>query len=223
MYQVYDTDTLHLTAPPNQWPSGEIYLSKSTDGGRHWSQGLNVTSTNTPTNALPGQSLSELTPTLAERVNNYCHILYVLDRDAGNILQTEGSWTENQVRYHRVPVSAIPSTPLVPNIRFHVGPVTGVEPDHHPTAAPYAFNLKPVYPNPFNSTAAITFTLDAPRNISLAVYNSQGQFIANVAEGTYGPGEHAVSFDASDLPSGVYFCKLIAGERSAQQKMVLLK
>jgi hypothetical protein len=223
MYQVYDTDTLHLTVAPNFWPSGEIYMSVSTDGGMHWAMGTNVTNTRTRRDALPGQSLSELTPTMAKKVDTYCHIQYTLDTDAGNILQTEGAWTESNIKYHRVPVSLIPTTPLAPNIPLHVAPLSGTNPEPQPVQAPNAFALKQNYPNPFNPSTAITFTLDAVSTITLDVYNTRGQMVTNVVEGTYGPGEHTVNFDAVNLPSGVYFCKLTSGQRTAQQKMVLMK
>lgn len=220
MYQVYDTDTTHLSLAG--WPSGEVYLTKSTDGGMHWAMGINVTNTITPDSAAAGQCLSELCPTMAKRVDNYCHILYILDRDAGTSVQTEGGITLNQVRYHRVPVSLIPSTPLVTNIPFHVGAL-GVISGPTPVSAPNAFALRQNYPNPFNPTTDITFVLDSPGNVTLDVYNTRGQAVARVLEGTFGPGEHQVTFDGSDLPSGVYFYKLTSGQRTAQQKMTLLK
>jgi hypothetical protein len=125
MYQVYDCDTTHLSAFIGQsgWgmPSGEVYISVSTDGGMNWSVGTNVTSTITPNHAPPGQCKSEITPSLAKLVDAYCHILYVYDLDAGNCIQMEGSATNNPVRYHRVPVNLIPTAPLVPqNVPFHV-------------------------------------------------------------------------------------------------------
>ncbi len=119
MYQVYDVDTTHLSLAG--WPSGEVYVSVSTDGGQSWAVGTNVTSTITPNHATAGNCRSELTPSMAKVVDGYCHITYVYDRDAGNISQTEGAWTLNPVKYHKVPVGLIPTTPLVPqNVPFHV-------------------------------------------------------------------------------------------------------
>jgi hypothetical protein len=121
MYQVYDTDTMHLTDPPDFMPSGEVYMSVSTDGGVHWSQGVNVTNTISPYNAAAGQCWSEVSPIMAKRVNDYGHIEYVVDKDAGSIVHGEGAWSLNPVRYHRVPVAQIPTTPLlVQTKRLHV-------------------------------------------------------------------------------------------------------
>lgn len=118
-YQVYDCDTMAISA--GGWPSGEVYVSVSTDGGANWAVGTNVTETVTPNSADPGQCLSEISPAMADLVDGDIHILYCLDKDAGFVVQTEGTWTLNDMIYHRVPVDLIPTTPLVEqNVPFHV-------------------------------------------------------------------------------------------------------
>jgi hypothetical protein len=220
-YQVFDTDTMHISL--GGWPSGDIFVTKSIDGGLSWTRGINITNTVTLDQAQPGQCLSEITPTLAKKVDTYMHIEYVLDLDAGNILQTEGSWTFNQVKYHRVPVSVIPSVPVVPYTPLHFNEPPNAVPGINPGNSPSTFALKGIYPNPFNPTATLTFSLDGINTVALDVYNTKGQLVANVLKGTYGPGEHTVTFDGTNLTSGVYYCKLTSGQRSAIQKMVLLK
>jgi hypothetical protein len=228
-YHVFDTDSSHLTEqimPQGNnmgAPSGEIYVTKSIDGGVSWSQGINITNTITPGHALAGQSLSEITPTLAKKVDNYLHIEYVLDHDAGNSVQSEGTWTLNEVKYHRVPVSVIPSTPVVSYSPLHINEPPNAVPGVTPVSSPNTFALKAIYPNPFNPTATLTFTLDGVNAVALDVYNTRGELVANVLKGTYGPGEHNVTFDGTNLTSGVYYCKLTSGQRSAIQKMVMLK
>jgi hypothetical protein len=222
-YQVFDVDTTAISQ--GGWPSGEIYVSVSTDGGQNWAVGTNITNTVTPDNAVPGQCLSEITPSLAKVVDGDCHILYILDRDAGNVLQTEGTWTLNEAIYHKVPVDSIPTTPLVPqDVPFHVETgSTGVEPEPGSVASPLAFWLDQNYPNPFNPETSIRFTLDQPGEISLLVYNSRGETVARLASGEHHPGEHVVSFDGSELASGVYIYKLDDGTRTLQRKMLLIK
>jgi hypothetical protein len=118
-YQVYDCDTMAISA--GGWPSGEVYVSVSTDGGFNWAVGTNVTETITTNNAAPRQCLSEICPTMADLVDGEIHILYCMDKDAGCVIQTEGTWTLNDMIYHRVPVELIPTTPLVEqNVPFHV-------------------------------------------------------------------------------------------------------
>ncbi len=119
LYQYFDTDTSHLNVLDN--PSGEVYMSVSTDGGLSWSQGTNLTETVTPYQASIGQCWSETAPTMAKRVDQYCHIMYILDRDVGTYGQTGGYRTLAPVKYHKVLTSEIPTTPLLPqNYRLHV-------------------------------------------------------------------------------------------------------
>ncbi|MFH1862086.1 MAG: T9SS type A sorting domain-containing protein [bacterium] len=225
-YQVYDVDTTHLSwdsNPYNGWgmPSGEVFVSKSETGGMSWSEGINISNTITPSGAPSGSSLSELCPTMAKLVDDTCHIMYVLDRDAGFYVQEEGNPTLNEVVYHKVPVDAIPSTPTVPRLPFHFGdPVVN---ESNPRFQPKEFALRQNYPNPFNPGTSISFSLDQVSPISLAVYNLKGEQVAQIASGTYGSGQHTVTFDATDLSSGVYVYKLQAGERSLARKMLLVK
>jgi hypothetical protein len=118
MYQEYDVDTTAMSQAG--WPSGEIKISVSTDFGESWSVGTNITNTVTPSQAAPGSCLSEAWPCMAELVDGNCHVLYVLDYDAGANLQSEGAITLNPIIYHKVPVDLIPTTPIVENLVFHV-------------------------------------------------------------------------------------------------------
>ncbi|RJP81469.1 MAG: T9SS C-terminal target domain-containing protein [Candidatus Zixiibacteriota bacterium] len=239
MYQVYDTDTTRLgqtIVPQNGLglPSGEIYLSYSEDHGRNWHEGVNVTHTVTGDSAAPGECLSELTPSMAKQVDDACHILYVLDRDAGNVIQTaigipEGTWTLNPVIYQRVPISLIPATPLVPqwpeegSLPLHVDHAYSVPPVVGFGGTPGSFALEQNYPNPFNPMTAINFSLDRTGEVNLVVYNLKGELVAQLATGVYSAGRHQALFDATGLASGIYLYRLKAGERTLQHKMVLLK
>jgi len=59
--------------------------------------------------------------------------------------------------------------------------------------------------------------------VNLSVYNIQGQQVAELVSGIREAGEHSISWDASEFPSGVYFARLEAGGSSRTAKMVLLK
>jgi len=78
-------------------------------------------------------------------------------------------------------------------------------------------------PNPFNSSTTIGFTLNEPGMVNLSVYNIQGQRVAELFNDIRQAGEHSITWDASDYPSGVYFARLEAGGSSKTAKMVLLK
>ena len=73
------------------------------------------------------------------------------------------------------------------------------------------FKLEQNYPNPFNPITTINYSIPSGSFVQLVVYNSIGQEIANLVNETIESGNHSVEFDASNLPSGIYFYKLQAG------------
>jgi len=88
---------------------------------------------------------------------------------------------------------------------------------------PSEFVLSQNYPNPFNPSTKIKFTVPVSGQVSLIVYNSLGQEIKTLVSEEKNIGNYEVSFDASNLPSGIYFYKLQAGDFVETKKMLLLK
>ena len=90
-------------------------------------------------------------------------------------------------------------------------------------AVPMQFALHQNYPNPFNPSTEIRFDLPQTAPVTLAVYNLLGQKVATVLDQRLEAGSHQVSFDASELASGVYFYRINAGQFTDLKKMVLIK
>lgn len=88
---------------------------------------------------------------------------------------------------------------------------------------PAEFGVTGIYPNPFNPTTALSYTLQTSSFVSLTVYDIAGREVAELVNGWKDAGVHEVTFDGSGLPSGIYFLRLEAGEYTGTQKMVLLK
>ncbi len=92
---------------------------------------------------------------------------------------------------------------------------------------PNEFGLKPAYPNPFNPSTNLTFTLPEAANVTLRAFNVMGQQVSTILDGRYEAGEHSLVWSAenskSALPTGVYFLRLDALGRSSLQKVVLIK
>ena len=89
---------------------------------------------------------------------------------------------------------------------------------------PSAFALLGNYPNPFNPSTTIEFSLPVETVVSLSVFNTLGQMVKTVVDNqVMGAGTHGVFFDASDLPTGVYLYRSTAGDFSDTQKMLLVK
>ncbi|MEW6196454.1 MAG: T9SS type A sorting domain-containing protein, partial [Bacteroidota bacterium] len=79
------------------------------------------------------------------------------------------------------------------------------------------------YPNPFNPITKISFTLASKDNIKLKVYDILGREVATLVNGEFELGKHEIEFNASNLPSGVYFYNLTTSSNSSTKKMLLLK
>ncbi len=88
---------------------------------------------------------------------------------------------------------------------------------------PNKFKLKQNYPNPFNPSTTIKYYLSKPGNIILKIYNLTGQEIETLVNGFQSAGAHQITWQPKDLPSGVYFYRLQAGEFSETMKLILQK
>ncbi len=88
---------------------------------------------------------------------------------------------------------------------------------------PEKFSLMQNYPNPFNPTTNIRFKISDLGFVSLIVFDVLGRELRTLVNEVKTPGEYSVSFDASDLGSGVYFYRLRAGEFVETRKLVLMK
>lgn len=86
------------------------------------------------------------------------------------------------------------------------------------------YMLEQNYPNPFNPSTLIRFNIVDPGVVTLKVYNLLGQEVISLIAGEYlNSGSYEVTFDASNLPSGIYLYRLTANEFSASRKMMFIK
>lgn len=104
---------------------------------------------------------------------------------------------------------------------FRLDPITNV-PDE-PTTTPAQFQLHQNFPNPFNPTTIIAYTIPERTFVRLALYDLLGKEVRVLVEGMQMPGEYKVILTASDLRSGVYIYRLIAGTNVLVRKAVVLK
>lgn len=86
-----------------------------------------------------------------------------------------------------------------------------------------SYSLSQNFPNPFNPTTKIRFSLPEAGNVKLTVYNLIGQTVATLINGYQEAGSYNVTFDGSGLNSGIYFYKLETGKYVEIKKMALLK
>jgi len=85
------------------------------------------------------------------------------------------------------------------------------------------FKLYQNFPNPFNSSTVIKFSIPERKFITLTIYDVNGKEIANLIKGFIDAGEHNVVFNAEKFASGIYFYKLNTGDYTYFRKMILLK
>jgi hypothetical protein len=98
---------------------------------------------------------------------------------------------------------------------------TGVETDNE---VPSGYTLQQNYPNPFNPTTQIAYSVPEAGVVSLKVYDTLGNVVATLANGTRQAGNYSVTFDASGLSSGIYYYRL-EGEAGVNlaRTLVLIK
>jgi hypothetical protein len=180
--------------------NAEIDYQYSDNSGGVWSVPVDVTNTHNP-GCQPGDCLSETNPSIARTDDDYLHLFYVEDKDAGGVPYTEGSITANPLVYLQLSETKI------------------ADETHFPSGFMMAGN----YPNPFNAVTTIRFQLNHREQLSISVYDVTGARITTLLNDYKDAGNYSVKWDAGALSSGIYFCRAEAGEKSISQKMILLK
>jgi hypothetical protein len=88
---------------------------------------------------------------------------------------------------------------------------------------PESMRLLPVYPNPFNGRARISFFLPSGAHVLLRILDATGRLARVLLDAGLAAGWHALNVDAADLPSGVYICVMEAGPKVLTRKMLVSK
>lgn len=92
-----------------------------------------------------------------------------------------------------------------------------------PAVIPSKTELLGAFPNPFNPTTTLGFTLPEALEVNFVVYDISGRKVMTLIDGWRDAGNHKLTFDGSALASGLYFYKFKAGQHEACGKMVLMK
>jgi serine protease AprX len=93
----------------------------------------------------------------------------------------------------------------------------------HESSAPMRFDLFQNYPNPFNATTTIEYALPRPGHVTINIYNILGQIVARPVDEFEEAGLHSITWDAEEIPSGVYFYRIITEGHSDTKKMLMLR
>ncbi len=88
---------------------------------------------------------------------------------------------------------------------------------------PSTFSLSPNYPNPFNSSTTIRYNLPTESPVTIDIYDILGRKVQTLLDIEAQAGPHQANWNADGLPSGAYFARLKAGDKSQTMKMMLMK
>ena len=86
-----------------------------------------------------------------------------------------------------------------------------------------SFALEASYPNPFNPSFVVPFSVNSTQNVKIQLYDLKGKLIQTVADGYFSPGNHKIHVSCDGMVSGVYLLKVNANGQQAIQKMLLTK
>ena len=104
-------------------------------------------------------------------------------------------------------------------VNVYSEPIVGVDDDFIVNS----YNLEQNFPNPFNPSTSIKYTLAEKSNVVLKVYDVLGKEVATLVNTNQNAGSHEIRFDASNLSSGLYIYTIQAGNFNSSRKMMLLK
>ena len=185
--------------------NGDLFLSRSTDDGLTWAEPENITNTQSP-GCTHCNCESEIYPSAEEDA--------VLTPDGGFPYFTYIYNLFNNP-YHYPEFCELPV--------MYVGPehVTDISDDR--TIKPNRFILSPNYPNPFNASTVIEYSLKQDEHVTIDIYDLLGRKVETLVDTDQQAGLHRVIWQADNMPSGVYFYKIEAGEFVKTRKMMLLK
>jgi hypothetical protein len=104
---------------------------------------------------------------------------------------------------------------------------TSLEPAQGNT--PRGFKINTIYPNPFNGWAVIDFNVEFSSDITMKIYNINGEMVHSIKQGRMNNGHYRARWDGTDLngqlaPSGIYFCTLSSnGQLRDSQRLIFIK
>jgi Secretion system C-terminal sorting domain len=137
----------------------------------------------------------------------------------GRVIHTSGQFIEDSFTFEKTGVSAS-GVDNWDATEFNLAGETDVV----IVSQPSDFALQAAYPNPFNAATVISVTLPDASDLTVVVYNVSGQQVAELANGQFNAGQHSLTFDASNLASGLYFVRAtVPGQMNATQKVMLVR
>ena len=86
-----------------------------------------------------------------------------------------------------------------------------------------SYSISSIYPNPFNPETTIEYVIPTDEMVSVSIYDLQGRMVTSLSNGVQSAGYHSITWNASEMPTGLYFVRLVAGSYRETQKIMLIK
>ena len=181
------------------------------------------------TEGMPGVDLNDSTSTYGPEVNGVAVSTEELTAERFEFSYALGDEeSENMVL---TATQTLPTSPCLscsqvmstsefgPNIETEIGSGVDTERDELPSL----FTLHEAYPNPFNPSTRIRFDLERASPVTLRIFAADGTGLRTLVNETLPSGSHSVDWNASGLPSGMYFFRIEVGGRMEAGSVTLLK
>jgi hypothetical protein len=131
--------------------------------------------------------------------------------------------TEPKGSFSAVPDGPIGPYPLVGVPRFTLHVIYNALGNNQQGTLPIDFALHPIYPNPFNPSATISFDIPDVSSVALNVYDVKGALVETLLQDHMKPGKHHYNWEPQGLSSGVYFMNLTTVKQTFTQKVTYIK
>ncbi len=218
---------IHFTDADHGWVVSGQAILHTTDGGANW---VPVTNTGILLSGDTRNMVMFLDANNGWIGSHYHPEGHIQHSEVKHTTDGGATWTTQSVPDQSKIFSIFFSDPYTGWIVFDSGAIarmTGGGPvsveDASQSELPARFLLGQNFPNPFNPSTTISFTLPSRTALTLHVYDATGRVVTTLASGTFDAGEHSLQWNAAGVASGVYFYRLRAGNTVETRKLTLVK
>lgn len=180
----------------------DIFVVYSKDGGTNWAAPQNLTKTS---------GFEDVYPSITKVTDSKLRVMYFLKDDPGvSVNNTNNPQRTVNVNYMEIPVSKILSDSVgkFPN---------GI----NPGIVDNGFMVDQNYPNPFQGTTQIDFTISVNSNIQFTVVDMLGKVVYSEEKTDLNAGNHSITFNAAGMGKGIYFYTISNGVQKFTEKMIV--
>jgi hypothetical protein len=232
----FSGSVVHVVWYDDRDGNNEIYYKRSTDGGESWGEDTRLTN-NSASSYNPSVTVSGSVVQIVWRDNRdeNSEIYYKRSTDEGVSWGADTRLTNNSA-YSDYPSITVSGSVVhvvwfdnrdgIYNYEIYykrdsTGNLVGIK--NISSEIPSSYSLEQNYPNPFNSITNVKFQISNSGSVKIIVFDLLGKEVATLVNEQLAPGTYTVDFDATNLPSGVYFYRLTTNDFTATKKLILLK